>query len=547
MSRCMQQWELKQKQKIHEKKIKNAKPTIKNPKSVIIEIEDSDISASETQDLSNLLKKYSLQQHHKKLQEMGETIQSLTQKTTSDLDQLCENLKILPGQRAKFNKMIRDVHSTPTEYARNNSIYKEKPQSNSTKSTKDRYTEHEHRHEREHGHEHEHEHDDDALGLYNAEGSTNDIDVENLKLKQELEDAMNKIKLLESQLNEPESPIVHSKGKKLSQVEVKENVEEQKLDPFEPLPDVPNKNFEVGVSYDSSKLRSTLHHIDLEEMSRALSKVILKIVLHGMDVEKNRNLVPSLRESLASLPDLYEDYKKDTVKSKSSLLSSIGTYSMDYSQDSFHPLPILSQITEKSYEGSPQKHFIEAGEVKVPKDIQEIFNTQFDDYNTFTGIPPTEDEIYNFCKNVIARSRMEKEVSILCLIYMERFIEKTGIYVSEKNWKKLLFMCLVLASKIWDDESYENVHFAQVFSMITLREMNAMELIFLSMIDYEVNIKNSDYAKYYFVLRTNAQKNNKSFPLKPLDVEIVLKLQHNSNNAEAALKEKMAESLTKTM
>jgi hypothetical protein len=142
---------------------------------------------------------------------------------------------------------------------------------------------------------------------------------------------------------------------------------------------------------------------------------------------------------------------------------------------------------------------------------------------------------------------MEKEVSILCLIYMERFIEKTGIYVSEKNWKKLLFMCLILASKIWDDESYENVHFAQVFSIITLREINSMELIFLSMIDYEVNIKNSDYAKYYFALRTNAQKNNKSFPLKPLDVDVVLKLQKNSNNAETALKEKMTESLTKTM
>ena len=108
-------------------------------------------------------------------------------------------------------------------------------------------------------------------------------------------------------------------------------------------------------------------------------------------------------------------------------------------------------------------------------------------------------------------------------------------------------MCLVLASKIWDDESYENVHFAQVFSIVSLREINSMELIFLSIIDYDVNIKNSDYAKYYFILRTNAQKNNRSFPLKPLDVDVVLKLQHNSAHAENTLKEKMSESLTKTM
>lgn len=536
MSKSMQEWENKQKQKIHNKKIKNAKPTIKNPKSIIIEIDDSDASTSDPQDLANLLKKYSLQQHYKKLVEMGETTHSLTQKATTELDVLCENLKILPGQRAKFNKMIRDVNSTPSEYGRNNSIYKEKPQTNSTKSTKDRYKESELDNENE-----------DALGLCNVNGSVGDIDVENSKLKQELEEAMSKIKELEFQLNEPESPKIQRASKKMGKVEVREELEEEKINPFEPLPEVKEKNFEVGVSYDSSKLRSTLHHIDLEEMSRALSRVILRIVIHGMEVERNRNVVPSLRESLASLPDLYEDYKKDTIKSKSSLLSSIGTYSMDYSQDSFHPLPNLSQITEKSFEGSPQKQFTEAGDIKVPKDIQELFNTQFDDFNSFAGVPPNEDEIYNFCKNVIARSRMEKEVSILCLIYMERFIEKTGIYVSEKNWKKLIFMCLVLASKIWDDESYENVHFAQVFSMITLKEINAMELIFLSMIDYEVNIKNSDYARYYFVLRTNAQKNNKSFPLKPLDVEVVLKLQHNSNNAETVLREKMAESLTKTM
>lgn len=515
MSKNMQQWELKQKQKIHKQKIKNAKSTIKNPKSMIIEVDEGD-PLDDTQEiyLYNSLKKHSLQQYYKKLTEMKETTFSLMDKTTTELDELCEVLKILPGHRAKFNKLIQYLRCPQIEYTRNSSICKDKPQTNSTKATKERYSE-----------------PDDALMLCSEKSM--ELDHENQKLKDELEMAMKKIQELEEQLHdEPDSP----------------KVPVQKLDPFEPLPEIEKKINEVGVSYDSSKLRSTLHHIDLEEMCRSLSRIVLKVVVHGMEVEKNRALIPDLRESLASLPDLYEDFKKDTAKSKSSLMSSIGTYSMDYSMDSAHPIMELTQITEKSYEeGSPQKNFTEAGEVKVPSNIQEIFNTEFDDYNCFPGVPPTEEEIYNFCKNVIARSRMEKEVSILCLIYMERFIEKTGIYVSEKNWKKLLFMCLILASKIWDDESYENVHFAQVFSIITLREINSMELIYLSMIDYEVNIKNSDYAKYYFALRTNAQKNNKSFPLKPLDVDVVLKLQKNSNSAEAALKEKMTESLMKTM
>lgn len=509
MNKNMKKWEQDLKNKIHNKKIKNAKSTIKNPKSIIIEISDEEtLDDSYDSHLLLLLKKHSLQQYYKKLLEMKETPQSLMLKTSTEMDDVCNYLKILPGHRAKFNKLIEFLRSPKSEFTRNSSICKEKPQTNSTKS---RY------------------HDsEDVLALCSEKSL--EIDYENVKLKQELEFAQKKIRELEGQLQE-DSPKIPVK----------------KMDPFEPMPEIEKEVTEVGVSYDSSKLRSTLHHIDLEEMCRSLSRIILTIVKHGMEVERNRNLIPDLRESLASLPELYDDYKKDTAKSKSSLMSSIGTYSMDYSMDSAHPIMELTQITEKSWEGSPQRPFIDAGEVKVPPNIQEIFNREYDDYNSFTGVIPTEEEIYNFCKNVIARSRMEKEVSILCLIYMEKFIDKTGIYVSEKNWKKLLFMCLVLASKIWDDESYENVHFAQVFSMISLREINSMELIFLSMIDYDVNIKNSDYARYYFVLRTNSQKNNRSFPLKPLDVDVVLKLQHNTNNAESALKEKMGEALMKTM
>jgi len=106
---------------------------------------------------------------------------------------------------------------------------------------------------------------------------------------------------------------------------------------------------------------------------------------------------------------------------------------------------------------------------------------------------------------------------------------------------------LILASKIWDDESYENVHFAQVFSIITLKELNAMEMTFLSLIDYNVGIKNSEYAKYYFVLRTYSERDKRSFPLKPLDVDTVRRLQKNAGHAEALLREKHSESLFKTL
>jgi hypothetical protein len=72
---------------------------------------------------------------------------------------------------------------------------------------------------------------------------------------------------------------------------------------------------------------------------------------------------------------------------------------------------------------------------------------------------PSLEEIYYFCKYMIITGRMEKEIPILCLIYLDRFTKKTGILINHNNWKRLTLISLILASKIWDDDSLENVHF----------------------------------------------------------------------------------------
>ena len=103
---------------------------------------------------------------------------------------------------------------------------------------------------------------------------------------------------------------------------------------------------------------------------------------------------------------------------------------------------------------------------------------------------------------------MEKEIPILCLIYIERFLTKTGLLMNFSNWKRLALISLILASKIWDDDSLENVHFPQVMSDITLKEIKELEKVFLSLIDFDLVIRGSEYAKYYFILKTFANQFN---------------------------------------
>lgn len=69
------------------------------------------------------------------------------------------------------------------------------------------------------------------------------------------------------------------------------------------------------------------------------------------------------------------------------------------------------------------------------------------------------------------------------------------------NWRHLVFTSFILASKIWDDESYENENFSKAFAKYSIRDINCFEMHFLECIDFELYIKSSDYAKHYYILR----------------------------------------------
>lgn len=69
----------------------------------------------------------------------------------------------------------------------------------------------------------------------------------------------------------------------------------------------------------------------------------------------------------------------------------------------------------------------------------------------------------NYCKNIIVTSKMEKEVVIICMVYIERLILKDQFRLCTMNWRLAVFTSLILASKIWDDESFENNNFSKAF------------------------------------------------------------------------------------
>ena len=138
--------------------------------------------------------------------------------------------------------------------------------------------------------------------------------------------------------------------------------------------------------------------------------------------------------------------------------------------------------------------------------------TEYDEmvfYEDSFVVDPSENEIADYCKYVTISCKMETEIPVVCLVYIEKLLLNTGILLNKWNWRRVTLICLCLASKIWDDDSLENVHFPKVMRDVTNFEINKLEQVFLEFIDYQLVIRSGQYAKYYFILRTLANEVNR--------------------------------------
>ena len=130
---------------------------------------------------------------------------------------------------------------------------------------------------------------------------------------------------------------------------------------------------------------------------------------------------------------------------------------------------------------------------------------------------PNKWDIYDFLELVVHALEVHPEVSVVTLVYLDRFCETSGIALTPDNWQRLTITAMMLASKVWYDESYENVDFAQKFDLYSLAEINTFERIFLKCVSYDMSVKAVQYAQTYFFLRTLGAKDSVEFTLQPLD------------------------------
>uniref|UniRef100_A0A8C6WVN3 Cyclin-Y-like protein 2 n=1 Tax=Neogobius melanostomus TaxID=47308 RepID=A0A8C6WVN3_9GOBI len=131
---------------------------------------------------------------------------------------------------------------------------------------------------------------------------------------------------------------------------------------------------------------------------------------------------------------------------------------------------------------------------------------------------PEQKQIYRFVRTLFSAAQLTAECAIVTLVRID---------ICPGNWKRIVLGAILLASKVWDDQAVWNVDYCQILKDITVEDMNELERHFLELLQFNINVPSSVYAKYYFDLRSLSETNNLSYPLEPLSRDKAHKLEVN--------------------
>ena len=99
------------------------------------------------------------------------------------------------------------------------------------------------------------------------------------------------------------------------------------------------------------------------------------------------------------------------------------------------------------------------------------------------------------------------------------------------SWRPLVLISLMVAQKMWDDRYLSNSDFSAIYPFFDNKQLNTLEMKFLELIQYNTHIRFSIYTKYYLELKSLVP----DFPLKPMDVFTMGKLEKQSKNMESLM------------
>ena len=103
---------------------------------------------------------------------------------------------------------------------------------------------------------------------------------------------------------------------------------------------------------------------------------------------------------------------------------------------------------------------------------------------------PDKAAVLKFISQVFEKGQLENDCLIMTLVYLERLLKvgashrRGGLALLRSNWRPILLICMIMASKVWDDLSMWNADFSLVCPSFTLQRINELEVALLDTLKY---------------------------------------------------------------
>jgi hypothetical protein len=168
--------------------------------------------------------------------------------------------------------------------------------------------------------------------------------------------------------------------------------------------------------------------------------------------------------------------------------------------------------------------------LKYPKKVYAVFDDP--ELATARGFPPTE-QLARFIKSIVDAGDIAPQSCVLFVIVLDRL--RLRMPFTAQNWKRIVLSSLILGCKVWEDEAVWNSDFEALFPRLDNKTLANLEKQLLLLLGYHVTMKSSEYAEYFFRMKSLSPA---AFAVdEPLSEAEITLLEQRSAQVEAAARD----------
>lgn len=124
----------------------------------------------------------------------------------------------------------------------------------------------------------------------------------------------------------------------------------------------------------------------------------------------------------------------------------------------------------------------------------------------FHAVRPPTISLRKYLERIERYAGCSSECYIIALVYVDTIIQRNKAFViSSLNIHRLLITSIMLAAKFYDDIYYNNAYYAKIGG-VPCHEVNNLELEFLFMINFTLNVPQEVFNRYRHELAVHASQ-----------------------------------------